>query len=72
MKLLVKVKPNSKVPLLEKTGPNSYVARIKAPAKEGKANDALAELLGDHFNVPKSRITILKGRASRDKVISIS
>lgn len=71
MKISVKVKPNSKTPFVEKTGENSYTAAVKAPAKEKRANRALIELLSEHFGIPKSRISILKGHAARDKVISI-
>lgn len=71
LKLILKVKPNSKKVLLEKTGENTYTARVNAPAKEGKANEAVIELLSDHFDIPKSRISILKGHTGRNKIISI-
>jgi len=71
MKILVKVKPNSREERVEKTGENEFTLRIKAPAKEGKANKAVVKLLSEHFLVPKSRIAIIKGTAGRTKVINI-
>ena len=39
--------------------------------ENGRANSAVIELLSDYFDVPKSRIKILKGLTGRDKVVSI-
>ncbi len=46
-------------------------AKIDAPAKEGKANIRLVELLSEYFSVPKSKIKIIKGQTSRNKIIYI-
>lgn len=40
--------------------------------KKGKANEKLVELLSDFFNVPKSKIEIIKGQVSREKQIKIN
>lgn len=72
MRISVRVKPNAKKELVEKAGPNEYTVRVKAPAKEGKANDALVEALSEHFGVPKSRITIASGHGSKTKIIDIA
>lgn len=71
MKIFIKVKASSRQESVEKTGENEYMVRVNAPAKEGKANEGVIELLSEHFDVPKSRITILKGHAGKNKVISI-
>lgn len=39
--------------------------------ENGRANDAVIELLSDYMDVPKSKIKILKGQTSRDKVVTI-
>ncbi len=39
--------------------------------ENGRANAAVVELLSDYFDVPKSRIKILKGQTSRDKIVTI-
>jgi uncharacterized protein YggU (UPF0235/DUF167 family) len=57
MRVTVKVKPNSKEDRVEKTG--------------GKANDAVREALSEYFGVKRSRVTLLIGAASRQKVFDI-
>ncbi len=72
MRVSIKVKPNSKTISVEKLNDGSYTVRVKAPAKEGKANDAVVRALGEYFGVPKSRIAILHGQAGKNKVVEIS
>ena len=71
MKIFVKVKPSSKVERVTKVSENEFILSVKAPAKEGRANEALVRLLSEYFDMPKSRITILKGLTSRDKIIEL-
>ena len=39
--------------------------------ENGRANGAVVELLSKYFDIPKSRIKILKGLTGRDKVFTI-
>ena len=39
--------------------------------ENGRANNAVIELLSDYFDVPKSKINIIKGLTGRDKVVTI-
>jgi len=39
--------------------------------ENGRANSAVIELLAEYFDVPKSRIKILKGLTGRDKIVSV-
>ena len=39
--------------------------------ENGRANSAVIELLSDYFDIPKSRINIIKGLTARDKVVTI-
>lgn len=45
--------------------------RVVASPREGKANQALVELLAKWLDVPKSSVTIVRGQASRDKVVEV-
>lgn len=72
MKISVKVKPGSKECLVEKTGNNEYLLRVKEKAIEGEANKAAITLLSKYFGIPKSRFSIIKGHKSRNKVITIT
>lgn len=71
MKISVKVKPNSKAEKIEKAGEGGFILYVKAPAKEGRANQTAIKLLSEYFDIPKSKITILKGQASKNKIVEL-
>jgi uncharacterized protein (TIGR00251 family) len=48
------------------------VIRVGAPPIDGRANDAVTHLLADKLGVPASRVTILRGQRSRDKVLRVA
>ena len=72
MRITVKVKPNSKVKDIKVTGKNEYTLRVRSPAFEGKANQAVVDLLSEYFRCPKSRIKILHGLTGKTKLIEIA
>ena len=45
--------------------------RIKAPAVDGKANEAKIKVLSKEFCTPKSHIQILSGHSSKKKLVKI-
>ncbi len=70
MKISIHVKPNAKADQVEIVD-DIYVVRTKAQAVDGKANEAVVQLLAKHFGVPKSRVRIVLGPTGRHKVIEI-
>lgn len=44
---------------------------VTVPPAEGAANAAAIKLLSKALGVPKSRLTLIKGHKSRDKVIQV-
>ena len=68
--LEIKVIPNAKRTELIRTDVG-YKARLQAPPADGKANEALIELLSTEFDVPKRDIEITKGVTSRNKTVSL-
>ncbi|MBW4521077.1 MAG: DUF167 domain-containing protein [Scytolyngbya sp. HA4215-MV1] len=68
---VVKVKPNAKSHQLEEQPDGSFIAYVKVPPIDGKANQALIELMAARFGVPKSHIRIKLGQTSRNKVVEI-
>jgi uncharacterized protein YggU (UPF0235/DUF167 family) len=71
MRIAVKVKPGAKTERVEKLGDNSFAVWVKTKPVEGKANAAAVEALAEYFGVSKSRVTLIKGAASRNKVFEI-
>ncbi len=68
----VKVTTNSRVESVVKINKNNYHVRVFGPAKEGRANARLVELLSKYFDIPKSDISIKKGKKSKYKTILIN
>ncbi len=46
--------------------------RLTAPPVEGAANEALIKFLSDRLGVAKSRVEIVSGHTSREKIVKIS
>jgi uncharacterized protein (TIGR00251 family) len=46
-------------------------ARVSAPPVDGKANKALCRLIAKRVGVPPSRVSVVRGEKSRDKVIRV-
>jgi uncharacterized protein (TIGR00251 family) len=70
MKISLRVKPNMKEEKVEKVD-DVFIVWVKEPAKEGRANRAVIELLSEYFKIPKSQIVILSGMKSKQKIIEI-
>ena len=70
MKVLIRVKPNSKDEGIVQEG-DIFTVRVREPPREGKANQAVIKLLAQHFGVPRSQIRILSGLRSKNKIIEL-
>lgn len=69
MKITVRVKPNAKRERVEKVGECDFLVRVRAPARGGRANARLVELLSGYLSLPKTSISIIRGHASKIKII---
>jgi len=63
------VKPGSREDALEALDDGSWVARVKAPPVDGKANAAVIALLAAHFGLRKAQVHIKSGAAGRMKLV---
>jgi uncharacterized protein len=72
MKIAVRIKPNAKENSVEETGRHQFLVKVKAPPKENKANQEMVGALAAYFGVPKSRVCILSGLKSKQKVVEIA
>ena len=71
MKVKVRVQP--------KTSRNEIISQFDGTLKvfltvspvEGKANEALVKIIAKEYNVAKSRVRIVQGLKSRDKIVEI-
>jgi uncharacterized protein (TIGR00251 family) len=69
--LRIKVKPNARTASLEQLPDGSWKAQVKAPPVDGKANEALIELVAAHFGCRKGAVTIRSGASGRDKRVRV-
>ena len=67
----MKVKTRSKNPRVERTGPVEYKVWAKAAPEKGRANEEVIESLAVHLGVPKSRVAVISGHASSNKIVEI-
>ena len=72
--LILKVYLQPKSSRNEIVGPHrdGIKIRVTAPPVEGKANDALIRFLAGKLGIPPSKIEIIKGHHSREKMLRIS
>lgn len=71
MILRVRVKPNSRESSLEAQPDGSWLARLKSPPVQGRANDELIALVARCFRCPKSAVAIKSGAFSRTKLVTV-
>ncbi len=68
----VRVQPRARKNALTGTVGDALKLALTAPPVEGKANQAVIELLSDLLGVPRSSVAIIGGKTNRLKVICIS
>ena len=67
----VKVKPKSKVSGLDQSSDGTWVAKVKAPPVDGRANEELIALVAQRFGVRKAQVSIKSGASGRLKLVQI-
>lgn len=71
MKLFVTVKPGAKTNTINQIDATHFEIRTKSPARDNKANSAAIEMLAEFFNVPKSKLALVRGAKSKQKVFEV-
>lgn len=66
--LKVKVHAGEKKNRLEQKTPDSFEIWVKAPAQEGRANEAVRALLAQHLGVAENKLSLIKGATSPAKI----
>lgn len=69
--ILVKAKPNSRASALTLQEDGTWLAQLKSPPVDGKANAELIALIAKQFGCTKANIDIKTGAGSRLKRITI-
>jgi uncharacterized protein len=69
--LRVKVKPNSRRSLLTQRPDGTWLAEVKAPPVDGRANDELVALIATHLKCRKANVAIRSGASGRIKLVEV-
>lgn len=68
----VKVTPRSRVSSLAQASDGTWLAKLKSPPVDGKANAELIALIAEQFGCSKSAVTIKAGASGRKKLVRIA
>jgi uncharacterized protein len=67
----VKVKPNAGASQLRQDESGQWLAQVRSPPVDGKANAELIGLVAKHFTCRKAAVSIKTGAAGRLKLVKI-
>ena len=71
MYIKVKVHADEKRENLIKKSENSYEIWVKAPAKEGRANEQVRKLLAQYLKIESKKLFLIKGAQCPSKIFEI-
>lgn len=72
MKIMqVKVKPNARASCLVQLGDGTWLAQVKSPPVDGKANEEVVLLVARQFKLRKIHVSIKSGASRRMKLVQI-
>ena len=72
MTLALRVQPRARRTALEVDKAGALKSAVTAPPEDGKANEAVIDLLSREWRLPKSAFAVVKGAAARSKTIGVS
>ena len=71
MKISVIAKPGAKHVGVKKIDVTHYAISVTESPREGKANKAVINSLAKHLDISKSRVKIISGHKSKQKVLGV-
>lgn len=69
-RLALRVTPGARSESIE-IGEGVLLVKVRTKPQDGKANQAVLELLAEALGVAASRLQLFRGRAGRDKLVGI-
>jgi len=69
--IAIRLQPRAKREEIVGERGEAIVVRVTAPPVDGKANAALCALIARKLRVSSSRVAIVRGQTSRDKVVRV-
>ena len=72
MRIFVSVKTGVRVEKIEKIDETHLAVSVREWPLEGRANRAVLSAVADYFSISPSRVTIVSGASSREKLLDIA
>ena len=69
--LRVRVRPRASANAIDGVREGVLVVRVTAPPADGRANDAVRKLIAGRLRVGVTRVEIVRGAGSRDKLLRV-
>ena len=69
--LLLYIQPGASRTIIAGVHGERLKVKIKAPPRDGEANQALGEYFSEVLGIPKSKIFLIRGESSRQKTILV-
>ncbi len=70
-RLKLHVTPGAREDVLAGWQGDSLRVKIRARSQKGRANEAVLRFLADYLELPPSRLALVRGATSRDKLIEV-
>ena len=67
----IKVKPKARASSLMQAPDGTWLAKVKSPPVDGKANEELVALVAEHFGCRKAAVSIKSGASGRMKLVKV-
>jgi uncharacterized protein len=69
--LQIRVKPRARISSLTQAPDGTWLATLKSPPVDGKANEELVALVAEHFQCRKAAVSIKSGASGRMKLVKV-
>jgi uncharacterized protein (TIGR00251 family) len=70
-RLRVRVSPGAARTELAGRHGDAWKVRVSATPERGRANDAVVGLIAEHLRMPRTAVSVVSGRTSRDKIVEL-
>jgi uncharacterized protein (TIGR00251 family) len=73
VKIAIRVQPGARRDaLLERLASGEWKLAVSAPPEDGRANDAVVDLMAELLGVKRRQVTVARGTSSRTKLIEVA
>jgi hypothetical protein len=70
-RLKLRVSPRSSRPGIAGRHGDAWKVRVAEPPEDGRANEAVLDLLARTLDLPRSRFALVSGHSSREKIVEL-